>query len=156
MTDRRPILESLAHAATVIAVVFGIFAFCAGAEANQQAARTQAQAAAVNVLQNYFELAIANPTLANRSDELPVDDKYDWFASHAYFTAETIFTLTDEPEWQNTVRSIIRLHHAYVRDGRFTCSDFNPRFVAFVQSELRNFRCASDDDAPQANPDSTS
>jgi hypothetical protein len=135
-------LQDFAHAATVVAVLISIWAFWSGTRFNARAARTQARAAAVGVLQDYYKLALEHQDLANRADDRQVDDRYEWFASHAYFTAETIFILTDETEWRNTVRDIIHQHHTFVRDGRFACEDFNPRFVDFVRSELRDFRCA--------------
>jgi hypothetical protein len=142
--DRARKIQNFAHWATIFAVAGSLFAFAYGAWASVAAARSQARASAVGILQDYFKLAIEHQDLANRPDEQPVDDRYEWFASHAYFTAETIFTLTDEDEWRNTVRGIIRLHHPYVRDGRFACEDFNPRFVEFVRSELPVFKCAGD------------
>jgi hypothetical protein len=139
-------LQHFAHYATIAAAFVAVAAFVVGAWFTWQAAKGQAEAAAVAVLQDYFKLAIDHPDLADWPEEKPVDDRYEWFASHAYFTAETIFIHADETEWRNTARSIVRLHHAYVRDGRFSCEDFNPDFVDFVRAEVPDFRCAQDID----------
>jgi hypothetical protein len=137
-------LQNRAHKATIVAAMIATAGFIAGGWFSRDAAHSQARSVAVSVLQDYYKLAIEHQDLANRPDERPMDERYEWFASQAYFTAETIFILTGDTEWRNTVRGIVHSHHAFVRDGGFVCEDFNPRFVKFVRTELPDFKCATD------------
>jgi hypothetical protein len=139
--------ERLAHGAAMIAAAVAIAAFWDGARMNRRSANAQTQSLAVSVLQDYMKLAIEHPALADRPDSLPVDDQYHWFASHAYFSAETIHKLTrGEAPWDSTVAAIVRYHHSFVRDSLFPCEDFDPGFVFLVKAELRDeFKCAAQD-----------
>jgi hypothetical protein len=129
---------------TSLAALLAILGFWQGSRNNERSAAAQTHAAAVGVLQDYMKLAIEHPDLANRADAAPVDDRYEWLAAHAYFSAETIYNLTHgEAEWDSTVASIVRLHHGLVRDSKFPCGDYSPRFDSLVKAELKaEFRCA--------------
>jgi hypothetical protein len=41
---------------------------------------------------------VEHPDLASRERGEPVDAKYSWFATHALFTAETLWTLVGSDE----------------------------------------------------------
>lgn len=136
--------EKAAHAATVAALIIAGAGFWVGSKNNAKSTHAQTEALAVSVLQDYMRLAIEHPNLSNRPDSLPVDDHYEWLASHAYFSAETIYDLTQgEAPWDSTVAAIVRYHHPLVRDGRYACHDFHPAFDSLVKRELRDeYRCA--------------
>lgn len=136
-------LQRLAHTATVFAVLISIGAAWDTARINSRAADAQAQAAAVTVLQDYMRLSIEHPDLANRSDALPVDPRYEWFAAYAYVSAETIYRLMrGRPEWEMTVAGMIEYHRRFVEDGKFACADFDRAFGDFVASRLPGtFKC---------------
>ena len=115
-----------------------LFAACTYYETSQ----AQTEAAAVAVLQEYLKLAIEYPSLANRRPNAPVDSRYDWFASHAFFTAETIYNLTEgEHGWDRTIGAILREHRSYVIQGAFPCGDFDPDFVSLVRKRFPGMKC---------------
>src|SRR5205814_8446077 len=54
----------------------------------RQSANDQRRAAATSLLQDYMRLAIEHPDLAKERDSVVSDDRYEWFAAHAYFSAD--------------------------------------------------------------------
>lgn len=143
MASRESGLQRAAHLAAVLTAVVAIFALWDTARMTRLSTESQTRAAAVSVLQDYMRLAIEHPDLANRADNSPVDNRYEWFAAHAYFTAETIYGLMHgHPEWDSTVASIVRDHHAFVRDGGFPCVDYSEAFQQFVKHQLKDeYKC---------------
>jgi hypothetical protein len=137
--------EKAAHIATVAALLIAGAGFWLGSKNNADTVHAQTEALAVNVLQDYMRVAIEHPDLSDRPDSLPVDDHYEWLASHAYFSAETINELTrGEAPWDSTVAAIVRYHHALVRDGRYACHDFHASFDSIVKRELgKEYRCVN-------------
>ena len=138
-------LQEGAHWATIggsiVTAASVLFAACT----YYQTSQTQAEAAAVAVLQEYLKLAIEHPSLASRGPNTPVDSRYSsWFASHAFFTAETIYTLTDgEHGWDRAISAILREHHSYVIQKAFPCGDFDPDFVSLVRRRFPGMKCSS-------------
>ena len=128
---------------TVGAVLVALHAYRESAEMNRRSAVAESHALAVAVLQDYMKLAIEHPELANRPDRQPVDDRYEWLASHAYSSAEAIYNLTrGEAPWDSTVVGIIVLHHRLVKERRYTCHDYSPGFDSLVKNALKNeYRC---------------
>jgi hypothetical protein len=117
--------------------VFGLLTY-------QRSAADQREVAALGVLQEYLKLAVEHPDLASRGPDEPVDARYGWFATHALFTAETLWGLVgNDPRWERAVASILRQHHGYLEQGVFPCGDFTPEFVKYLQTRVRTLKCAS-------------
>ena len=117
-------------------MVFGVLTY-------QRSAADQRQVAALGALQEHLKLAVEHPDLASRSHGQPVDARYGWFATHAFFTAETLWGLVgNEPPWQRTIDSILRQHRGYLEQGVFTCGDYRPDFVKYMQTQIPGLTCA--------------
>ena len=117
-------------------MVFGVLTY-------QRSAAEHRQAGAVGMLQDYLESAVEHPDLASGNPEQPVDARYDWFATNALFTAETLWTLVgDDPRWQRAIDSIMRQHRGYLVQGRFACGDYTPAFVKYIQDRIRELKCS--------------
>jgi len=131
------------HIASVVTALVAIAALWDTARLTREAARTESLAVATSFLQDYMRLALEYPDLANRSDALPVDPKYEWLAAHAFVAAEGIYRMTSgRPAWDSAVSAIVQYHHTYVRDGKFACADYEPAFSSFVEARLeRDFKC---------------
>ena len=88
-------------------------------------------------------MAVEHPDLASRDPNQPVDDRYAWFATHALFTAETLWGLVgDDPRWTSSIASILRQHRGYLEQGLLVCGDFTPEFVTYMKSHMRELKCA--------------
>ena len=118
-------------------VVFGVMTYW-------RSAADQRQTAALAALQEYLKLSIEHPDLANRDRAQPVDDKYKWFATHALFTAETLWRLEgDDENWQRAINSIIRQHRGYLEQGAFPGDDFQPEFVNYLRKRVSGLKSES-------------
>ncbi len=96
------------------------------------------------MLQEYLKLAVEHPDLASRRPDQPADARYEWFATHALFTAETLSGLFGEdPRWERAIDSILREHRSYLVQGAFACGDYSPSFVKYIQSRIPELKCAS-------------
>ena len=126
--------------ATAIIVAYGI---CDASQVGHDSARMQREAIAVGVFQDYLRLAIDHPDLADHPDAQSVQGRYEWFASHAFASAETIYRLTHgDPSWDSTVTAIVQNHHGLVRDGRFACQDYSALFDTLVKRTLpQEYKC---------------
>lgn len=132
-----------AHLATILgalvtagSMVFGVLTF-------HRSAVEHRQAAALGLLQDYLKLAVEHPELASRKPGQRMDARYDWFATNALFTAETIWGLVgDDSKWQRAVDSILRQHNGYLTQGAFNCGDYTPDFVKYLRVRVREFKCA--------------
>jgi hypothetical protein len=125
--------------ATLGAVIVATVTFCSGTSTNKDSARAQTQAIATGILQDYLKVAIDHPRLAEGSERKPITNAYAWLASHAYFSAEAIYTLTQgQSGWDSTVTSIIRYHHGLVRDTLYACADYSAAFDSLVHKQLPN------------------
>ena len=71
----------------------------------QRSAVEHRQAAALTMLQGYLKLAVEHPDLASRHPDQPVDARYEWFATHALFTAETLWSLVGDDSRDGKERS---------------------------------------------------
>ena len=117
-------------------MLFGVLTY-------QRSAAEHRQAASLSMLQEYLKLAVQHPDLASRLPDQPVDARYEWFATHALFTAETIWSLVgDDSRWQRAVDSILRQHHGYLVQGAFACGDYSPEFVTYVRTRVPELKCA--------------
>lgn len=136
-------LKAWAPLAAFIAAGSAVFTVWNTTRLSYIVAERQAEATAVTVLQDYVKLSIANPDLANRSDLLPVDPRYEWFAAHAFITAEAIFRLMGgNIVWDGTVSGIVQYHQRFVADGKFSCPSFDRAFAEFVENRLSpGFKC---------------
>ena len=104
-------------------MVFGVLTY-------QRSAAEQRQVAALGVLQEHLKLAVEHPDLASRDHDQPVDAKYGWFATHALFTAETLWGLVgNDPRWEKAIDAILRQHRGYLEQGVFPCGDYSREFV---------------------------
>jgi hypothetical protein len=141
--------EIAAQWATVLAVAVAAAAFFDTARTNRQTTYAQTEALAIGLFDDYVKLAIEHPQLADRPDTLKAGGTYEWVATQAYVNAETIYKFRHGvPEWDSTVASMVRYHHALVRDGLFSCADYDQDFVEFVRTQLNtDFRCAAGDRA---------
>lgn len=140
-----------AHYATIVgaAVTAGSMVF--GVLTYQRSAAHQRQAESLAILQEYLKLAIEHPDLASRRRDEPVDASYEWFATHALFTAETLLLLVgDDPRWTSSVASIVRQHQGYIEQGHVTCGDFTPEFVTYMRKQVQQLKCA-DQSASEAD-----
>ena len=95
------------------------------------------------MLQDYLKLAVQHPDLASRRPDQPVDARYQWFATHALFTAETLWNLVGkDPRWQRAIDSILRQHRSLLVQGDFVCGDYTPDFVKYIRDRIRELKCA--------------
>jgi hypothetical protein len=132
-----------AHFATVLMALVTAGSMVFGVLTYQRSAREQRQAASLAMLQEYLKLAVEHPDLASRQPDQPVDARYEWFATHALFTAETLSGLVgDDPRWQRAIDSILRQHRGYLIQGVFHCGDYTPDFVKYVQDRIPEVKCA--------------
>jgi hypothetical protein len=132
-----------AHFATILGAVVTAGSMLFGLLTYQRSAADQRQTAALGVVQEYLKLAIAHPELASPSPGQAVAARYTWFATHALFTAETLWGLVgDDSRWLRTIGSIMRQHRAYLMQGVMNCGDFRADFVDYVKSQIPELRCA--------------
>jgi len=120
---------------TAASVIFGVITYRRGVH-------EQRQAAAVGMVQQYLELSLEHPDLASRSPGQPVDARYNWFATHATFTAETLWSLVgDDPKWQGTIEFLLRQHQGYLQQGVMACAAFQPEFIEFARERFPELEC---------------
>ena len=99
--------QRAAHFATILGAVVTASSMVFGVLTYQRSAAENRQASSLSMLQEYLKLAVEHPDLASRRPDQSVDARYDWFATHALFTAETIWTLVgDDLRWQRAIDSI--------------------------------------------------
>jgi hypothetical protein len=130
---------------TAIAVIVALRAYKDSAEMNRRTTEAQSHAVAIGILQDYMKLAVEHPELASRYEKHPTADRRQWFASHAYSSAEAIYNLTrGEAPWDSTVSGIIDAHALLVTDGQYYCHDYEPAFDSLVQHVLgkSRYKCA--------------
>jgi hypothetical protein len=137
---------------TIGALIVAIFSYKDAAEMNRHAAEmnrhaavAQSHAVAVGILQDYMKMAVDHPDLASRYERHPTEDRRQWFAAHAYSSAEAIYNLTrGEAPWDSTVAGIIDAHALLVTDGQYYCHDYTPAFDSLVHRVLgkARYRCA--------------
>jgi hypothetical protein len=146
LPNRRPLSRSLqagalaasmiVAAAATVTLLFGIWNY-------NQNSNAQVQALALGSLQHYLDFAVEHPDLASRQEEQRVDARYAWFAAEAINTAQTLWRLVGaQPDWQRTIRAIIRQHGSYLRSGAFVCDDFTPGFIDYLREKVPQLKCA--------------
>ncbi len=132
-----------AHFATILGALVTAGSMVFGLLTYQRSAADHRQAAALGMLQDYLKLAVEHPDLASRGRDQPVDARYRWFATHALFTAETIWDqVGEDARWERAIDSILRQHADYLTQGNFPCGDYTPGFVKYVTSRVRDLKCA--------------
>ena len=132
-----------AHFATILGALVTAGSMVFGVLTYQRSATESRQAAALGMLQDYLKLAIEHPDLASRTPEQPEDARYSWFATHALFTAETLWSLVGyDARWEQAIDAILRQHHGFLVQGSFACGDYTPDFVSYVQTRVRDLKCA--------------
>jgi len=100
-----------AHLATILGALVTAGSMVFGVLTYQRSAVEHRQAASLSMLQEYLKLAVEHPDLASPRPDQPVDARYEWFATHALFTAETLWGLVGEdPRWERAIHSILREH----------------------------------------------
>jgi hypothetical protein len=133
-----------AHLATILGAIVTAGSMVFGVLTYQRSAAEQRQVSALGVLQEYLKLTVEHPDLASRSDDQPVNARYGWFATHALFTAETLWGLVgNDPRWERAIVSILRQHRGYLEQGVFTCGDYSPEFVKYIRTRVPALKCAS-------------
>jgi hypothetical protein len=131
-----------AHIATILGALVTAGSMVFGVLTYQRSAVEHRQAAALSMLQEYLKLAVEHPDLASPGPDQPVDARYEWFATQALFTAETLWGLVGEdPRWQRAIDSILREHQHYLVQGAFPCGDYTPAFVTYIQSRRPALKC---------------
>ena len=121
---------------TAGSMVFGVLTY-------QRGAAEHRQAAALEMLQAYLKLAVEHPDLASPRPDQAVDARYEWFATHALFTAETLRDqVGDDPRWERAIAAILRQHHGYLVQGGFACGDYSPGFVDYIKTKVPDLKCA--------------
>jgi hypothetical protein len=111
-------------------------------------------------MQNHLELSIDNtkhtipPSLPNKAykDLSDEEKEYTWYASHALFTAETIYNLRGrsgwwqerDDSWAAAASSFVKRHEPYIRwdTGYYgkessVCTEFDPDFVTFIEEKAQ-------------------
>lgn len=105
-------------------------------------ARQQRQAAAIGILQDYLKFSVDHPELASRSPDAPADARYEWFAIHTLFTAESLWTFVGEDErWDRTLEVLIRPHRSFLQRGSLSCDAYQPGFLQFLKEKFPDLRC---------------
>ena len=132
-----------AHIATILGALVTAGSMVFGVLTYQRSAADSRQAAALGMLQEHLKLAVEHPDLASRGVDQPLDARYEWFATHALFTAETLWGLvgTDQ-RWQRAIDAILREHRGYLKQGGVVCDDYLPGFVAYLQTHISELTCA--------------
>jgi hypothetical protein len=127
-----PIMGAIVTAASMI---FGVLTYRRGVH-------EQRQAMAVGILQEYLKLSVEHPELASRVRDQPMDATYNWFATHALFTAETLWSLVGEDrKWERTIEYILRQHRDYLEQGTLSCDAYQPRFVEYMKDQFPELGC---------------
>lgn len=153
--------ELLAALVAVGAIFVAIVTYRGATEQHRENLRAQTEATATNVLQEHLNLATQHPNLASRqtakqivkarytnpeevlqgkeeSTEARLEPDYVWFASHATFTAESIYNLTKDFEtgtWKATVLGLVERHRTYVLNDVFPCEQYSREFVRLLSSD---------------------
>jgi hypothetical protein len=141
MSDTTQRWSTWSNIATVIAAVIAAGAFAFGAKTELDAARAQAQATVLQLLQAQIQLAVEYPELSARAadDTAALEDpRYIWFALNALMTADTVHSLVGtDPTWENAALGLVEQHLPFVLSEDFPCPIFNPAFVRIVREETR-------------------
>src|SRR5688572_9909696 len=120
---------------TAASMVFGVLTYRRGAYEHRQAA-------AVEILQRHLELSLEHPELATPASGQPVDAGYIWFARHAMFTAEMLWSLVGKDrKWQGTIEFLLHQHRDYLQQGLMTCDAYQPEFLVFVRKKAPELAC---------------
>ncbi len=132
--------------ASILATVVTVAALYFGVKTYTQTADAQSYALAVSLLQDYLRLAVEQPLLAKQAESpdcnYPIDEGYEWFASHAILTAESIYNLeNDDKSWRETIASIVEDHRCYIFSPEFPCKEYDPEFIQFVEAQLNSKIC---------------
>ena len=140
------------------------------AKVQQQAASTQAEAAVSSLLQEHLKLAtqypelntMQKPDVINSRFKNPekamvnprkaaLSPQYAFFASHAVFTAETIYELMQgqedqwaTPAWQNTVNVMIWRHNSYICNEAFNEDEYTDAFNKLIEDRLKPLGLCAD------------
>jgi hypothetical protein len=126
----------LAAFVTTASMIFAVTTYWRGA-------REQKQASAINILQDYLKFSVDHPELASRDANAPTDARYEWFAAHTLFTAESLWTFVgDDERWDKTLDVLLRPHRAYLQEGAVRCEAFQPGFLQYLKSRFPNLNCA--------------
>ena len=132
-----------AHIATILGALVTAGSMVFGVLTYQRSAAENRQASSLAMLQEYLKLAVEHPDLASRRPDQPVDARYEWFATHALFTAETLWNLVGtDPRWERAIDSILRQHRSFLAGGDFACGDYSPGFVKYIQTRVAELKCA--------------
>jgi len=109
-------LTRLAQLATILGSVVTAATMFFGVSTYRRGVHEQRQAAAVGILQEYLKMSVEYPDFARHVNGQPMDARYEWFATHAVFTAETLWTQveSDRP-WRGTIDFILRQHRDFCR-----------------------------------------
>jgi len=87
-------------------------------------------------------LSVEHPELASRESSQPMDARYSWFATHALFTAETLWTLVgSDKKWQNTITFVLHQHRGYLEGGALSCDAFQPEFMRYMKGNVPELKC---------------
>jgi hypothetical protein len=130
-----------ASISAVFAALIAAIAFAWGAKTELDAARAQALATVLGIVQAQTQLALEYPDLAARDpdDTAALEDpRYVWFAINALTTADSIYALVgDDPSWRYAAEALVQQHLPFVLSPEFPCELFAPAFVRFVREETR-------------------
>ena len=115
------------------------FTICAYIKTTADQQETQAY----NYWQNFLELAVEKPEMANGDDshffEINKGDsgkrvEYEWFVANALGAAEIVFRLQpNDKEWRNTLKEIIGLHSKYINSTSFDTSHYSKGFFKLIK-----------------------
>ncbi|MBV8858601.1 MAG: hypothetical protein JOZ02_16830 [Acidobacteria bacterium] len=127
----------VAGAAAAVTLVTGLVLFKLNSD-------EQERVATLGVLQEHLKLSVEHPQFADGKYVGDEKEQYEWFASHALFTAETIYLMQEGDEgWEQTVRGIVERHANYLVSEKQRCQDFNPKFIEFVRGAVPGLNCES-------------
>lgn len=134
------ILSIAAFLISVFSVIFTVYTYNKTTEQQQE---TQAY----NYWQNFLQLAVQKPALANGDDSKYFEQiksdtakrvEYEWFVANALGAAEIVFRLQKEDEgWRNTLKEVISLHKEYISISNFDSSHYSKDFFKLVREAIK-------------------
>ena len=125
----------IAASVATVSMIFAVTTYLRGAH-------EQRQVAAIGILQDYLKFSVEHPELASRSPDAPTDARYEWFAIHTLFTAESLWTFVGEDErWDRTVDVLVRPHRAFLQQGSLSCDAYQPGFLQYLKERFPDLRC---------------
>lgn len=131
---------------SVMAFILSIVSLLFTADSNRKTAERQQEVQAYNYWQNFLQLCVQKPEMANgddsgfyekhKNDSLRV--QYAWFVANALGAAEIVFRLQQgDKAWRNTLKEIIGLHSKYITSKDFDMSHYSGSFLELIKEAVK-------------------